>query len=419
VFSNPSGNGRAALVGIAGATAAFFVFRGGGGGTPTDPAAAVPKDSFLVATVDLAELRRSPIHEVIVGKEGLSAARGLSGRTLPMKDLTEACGFDPLSRVERLALAVPEEGDRGELGVAARVNVTRDEIARCTTALADQRGGAVETHDVGGFIVAETRAEGPAQPRLAYGRGGLLVVGRGAWFGAMLDAALRVKPGLVEAHEHAAMRASLMSREGWRSPTVLVTAILPRTLRDRLKNDMAGEIDGKDGSNAIMAGVLGVSTVGAALKAGPPRGQIDVAVELECDTAEGCTSVERLLSRKRLEWSKELTLRMVGLGPLLDSVEIHREDKQTKGARIRLTAAAGADTLAATLDRVLRLRARTPDPLPSPREPAAETPGAAAQRPSPDETLGASRADGASGTSSPKNGPEERDRRGPKDSGHP
>lgn len=360
MVSGLSQHARVIILGFAGAVAAFFVFGGARSRRSAgDPFDAVPRDSFLIATVNLAELRRSPLHDVLFGKN-LDASL-LGAKALGMGKLADACGFDPFSRVERLAVAVPEEGDKGELGVAARVTVTKAELSTCTTNLAGQRGGAVEAKDVGRFVVIEdSRASGAddaARPRLAYGSGGLLVVGRGAWFDTMLAAANGKKPSAREAHAHAAMRSSLTSRDGWRSPTVLISALLPRSLRDRLKSEMAAEGSAEekmDSSQSIMSGVLGVSEVGLALRAGASGQSIDGAVELLCDTEDGCASVEKLLLRKRLEWSKELTLRIVGFGPLLDSIEVKRE-----GTRLRVTASAAADSLAATIDRVLRLRGRS------------------------------------------------------------
>lgn len=359
---------RLVAIGTVGAIAAFFVFGGARTGTSGgEPFDAAPRDSFLVATVNLAELRRSPLHDVLFGKD--PSGRGprsevsmLGAKALGIGKLADACGFDPLGRVEQLAVAVPEEGDKGELGMAARVTVTRDELSTCTSNLAGQRGGKVATKDVGSFVVVEDSAgsQEAARPRLAYGRGGLLVVGRGAWFDAMLGAADGKQPGAREAQAHMAMRSSLTSRDGWRSPTVLISALLPRSLRDRLKSEMAAEVsaDGTaaDTSQSIMSGVLGVSGVGLALRAGSSGQSIDVALQLVCDSEDGCAAVEKLILKKRLDWSKELTLRMVGFGPLLDSIEVKRER-----ARIRVTAGAAADALASTIDRVLRLKARSQD----------------------------------------------------------
>jgi len=368
-----------AVIGVVGAAAAFFMFGGLGsvGRTGTsDPFDAIPRSSFMAATLDFAELRRSPIYDAVFGsgKDGASAAADPMRRALGVTALADACGFDPTSRVQRLGLSMPEEGERGEFGVAARVEVTRDELEKCTRSLAEKRGGHAETHDVGSFVVLEdsTGGSGAARPRLAYGRGGLLVVGKGTWFDAMLGAADRTKPGLREATEHIALRTSLASHDGFKSPTLLVTAILPRSLRDRLKGEMGAETGSQDGSNAIMAGVLGVSAVGLAIHAGGPGQSVDASIELVCDTAEGCEAVEKLAQKKRGEWSRDLSLRMVGLGPLLDSFELKRE-----GARLRATASSGAEALAATIERVLKLRARRsaadspPNDAPRPRTPIA------------------------------------------------
>ena len=378
----PNENVRMALIGIVGAVAAFFMFGGLGGlgkTGPTDPLDAIPKSSFMAATLDFAELRHSPIYDAVFGngKEGGSASADPMRRALGVTALAEACGFDPTSRVQRLGLSMPEEGERGEFGVAARVEVTRDELEKCTRALAEKRGGHAETHDVGSFVVLEDTSSsggGPTRPRLAYGRGGLLVVGKGTWFDAMLGAADRTKPGLRDATEHVALRTSLTSHEGFKSPTLLVTALLPRTLRERLKGEMGAEAGSQDSSTAIMAGVLGVSAVGVAIHAGATGQSVDASIELVCDSAEGCEAVEKLAQKKRGEWSRDLSLRMVGLGPLLDSFELKRD-----GARLRATASSGADALAATIERVLKLRARRSaadgpaNDAPRPRAPMAPT----------------------------------------------
>src|SRR5690606_10105637 len=99
------------------------------------------------------------------------------------------CGFDPTTKIDELAVAVPEEGERGELGVAATVRVDPEELSSCTAYLTEQRGDRVRSRRVGSFVVVEPASEsspGHARPRLAYGRHGLVVVGQGAWLDAML-----------------------------------------------------------------------------------------------------------------------------------------------------------------------------------------------------------------------------------------
>jgi hypothetical protein len=357
LLSSLSQRARVIVLGLFGAGLAFFVFGGlRSGGSSSDPNDAVPRDSFLVASLNLAELRRSPLHAVLLGDPtgGPNANKeaSIGSKALGIGKLADACGFDPLSRVDQLSVAVPEEGDKGELGLAARITVSRDELQKCTSALADQRGAKVATKEVGSFAVVEdSSSTDGVRPRLAYGHGGLLIAGRGAWFDAMLDTADGKKPGVKEAATHLAMRSSLTNRDGWRVPTLVVTALLPRPLRDRIKNEMGAEIGSKDNSQKIMAGVLGVSSVGLALKAGERGQNTDLAIELSCDSPDGCEAVEKLVLKKRLDWGKELALRMIGLGPLLDSIDVKRD-----GARLRVTASAPAEALAQTIDRIIRLK---------------------------------------------------------------
>jgi hypothetical protein len=360
---------KIAIIGVVGTLGAYFVFGGGfHHAAPTDPADAVPKESFLVATVDAQELRKSPLYTTFAGKDGSPATRALG-----VGALADACGFDPLSRVVRLAVAVPEDGDRGDIGLAARVEVSREELERCTRSLAEKRGEKAEPRDVGAFSVIE----GPSGARLAYGSG-LLVVGKGAWHDAMMAAAEHKKPGLRDAREHTALRESLTQKEGWRAPTILATALLPKSLRERLKRDMGSEVDAEDPSANVMSGVLGVSSVGVAIKAGGPGGNIDVAVEMQCDSSDACATVEKLIQRKRLEWSKDLMLRLAGFGQAIDSLEVKHD-----GTHLRATVSSGVDSFAAAIDRAIKHNSAPggggPRPKPRPEERIAP--------PTPDETL--------------------------------
>ena len=134
---------------------------------------------------------------------------------------------------------------------------------------------------------------------------------------------------------------------------------------------MGAELGGGDVSNAAMAGVLGVAAVGVAVATGGSN--VDASVELVCDSPEACDAVKRLVDKKRAEWSSDLGLRMIGFGPLFDSFDVKLE-----GSRLRATVSAQGDALAATVDRVLKLRARQNAASPGPRrlppqKPADET----------------------------------------------
>jgi hypothetical protein len=338
---------RVALLGTVATLAAFFLFRSGGETTRRTPEAAVPKDSFLVASIDVEELRRSPVYEVVLGKGGLGGTKALG-----LGSLETACGFDPFTRIEKLAVAVPEKEGEHELGVIARVSLTREELARCKERLDVDRDGAIApAKEHGSFLVVDGIRAGSVRGRLAYGAGQMLVVSTGEWFERILAVADGHAPALREAAEHVALRGSLTSREGWRAPTALVTAVLPRALRDRIRGEMADEGRGRDGANEIMAGVLGVRALGLAVRAGRPGGRLEARMELLCDDPSACAAVDKLIQKKRFDWSKDLGVRMIGLGAVVDALETKQE-----GVRLSVATEASADALAAAVGRVLALK---------------------------------------------------------------
>lgn len=340
---------RVALLGVFATGAAFFLFRGASTPTVRDPIDAVPKESFLVGTLDVEELRRSPIYEAIPGvKSGGAAIGGLAG-------VEEACGFDPLKRIERMALAVPEKEGERDYGVIARVKVTRDELKTCKRRLDEKRGSnaPAEVTERAGFVVIDT-----PKGKLAYGAGDLLVVSTGTWFDTILETANGTHATVKDAQEHSDLRFALTAREGWRAPTLVVTAILPRALRERIRKEMAPEAD-REEKDAVMGAVLGVSALGVAMRAGPAGGHFDARILMTCDSQRACELVERLVLKKRLDWSKNLMFRLGGFGPLIDSIE-----SKVTGSRLEVSATANVDSLAGAIERAIRHSESTPSPPP-------------------------------------------------------
>jgi hypothetical protein len=191
------------------------------------------------------------------------------------------------------------------------------------------------------------------------------VVGRRAWFDALLAAAEGTEPRAMSASAHATLRTALTEDARGHAPSLVVTALLPRALRDKLKREMTRETEGSAGpgderSRGIMSGVLGVSALGLALYTGTNGSSADLTAELACDAEDACVAVEALLLEKRRAFSQELSIRMLGLGGLLDSITVRRI-----GTRIRVTAGAPAEPLTSAIDRILRLSTRTPIPTPT------------------------------------------------------
>lgn len=345
---------RVAAIGLFATGAAFFLFRGASTPTIRDPIEAVPKESFLVGTLDVEELRRSPIYEVIPGAK--SGGAGIGG----LASVEEACGFDPVKRIERLALTVPEKEGERDYGVVARVKVTRDELQTCKRRLDEKRGGGApsEVKEVGDFVVIDT-----PKGKLGYGSGDLLVVSLGAWFDTILETANGKHASIKDAQDHSDLRFALTSREGWRAPTLVVTAILPRSLRERIKKEMAPEAD-REEKDAVMGAVLGVSAVGVAMRAGPTGGHFDARILMSCDSQRACELVEKLVLKKRLDWSKNFMYRLAGFGPLIDSLET-----KVTGARLEVSATANVDSLAGAIDRAIRHSESASPAVPGTRRP--------------------------------------------------
>ncbi len=371
---------------VAGALAYTAVVRGPGAG----PFDAMPAGSFLVATLDVAALRASPLYGAIFDKgggrrEGTEGNEGWEGRLggLGLGELALACGFDPLGRIDELDVAVPEGGEAGDFGVAASADLTREELVRCAENVAGARGEARKVEEIGRFhLIADDKGHA-----LAVRDTGPIVVGRVAFVRAMIDAAERRAPSARANREHMELREAL-APSGTR-PLVLVTAILPGDLRERLKREMGAEL-GLAGSNAAMGGVLGVRAIGLSLREND-SGMLEAKAELRCDSTVACDEVRKLALAKRLALSQELALRLIGLGPAIDAF-----DAKAEGDRLTASTRARASDLGATLERIQKLRGRAAPPAAagtpgtaSPASPAPPAPPPRRPAPLPDEVLAA------------------------------
>lgn len=317
---------------------------------PRAPSAldAVPARSFLVATVDLEALRASPLREQLgtLGEAGIARVK-------------RTCGFDPLARATELAIAIPEEEAPGEFGVAARADLTAVEIASCADKLAIERGGRTRVEErPGGFTVVEEEGGDRTVSRIALRKGGPLLVGAGHWLDTMMETARTGRGGVQDDPTHTSLRKAVV---GTGKPAVVVSAILPRALRERLKREMAGGATDPD-SRAAMSGVLAVATASLAFSPGTRGGQATLAIELGCEGPAECKEVARLIERKRREASGDLRLRLAGVTALLDALHV-----EVTGATLRATLSHDAEDFA-------RLAAKLADALgegpPEPRPPA-------------------------------------------------
>lgn len=339
---------------------------GGGEGEAMDRVlAAVPADSFLVGTLDRNALRGSPLLEPLAA---FAASLGKDA-------VVERCGFDPVERLDALAVAVPEEEGSGEFGLAMAGRTPPDELVACGFKLASDRGARLASDTVGSYTLvygADTLHALTPLGKLALREGGPHLLGRGAWLEAMMAAAEGRRPRLADDERHRELRRALAAP----GTAVLVTVLLPSELRERLKREMAGE--------EAMLGVLGVERAGLALGLGGPGGADLVArAELRCERAEDCAEVGGLIAAKRDAWSKHLGAAVFGLaGPLARMTVEHHDRRLTVRSDMP---AADARRL---LERLLALRAAPPG-APTARPPPSPPPV------TPDEALTVAKDGGA------------------------
>ncbi len=333
---------------------------------------AIPRDAFLVVTIDVEALRVSPLAVPLLG--------GDSTKLLGVGALAETCGFDPLTRVKELALAVPEGGDHGDFGLLAMGDLRQAELLDCAQKVIVARGGHPKMGKRGTFTTVEDDDDpGGAKPRIALREGGPLLVGRGAWLQSMIDAAEGKIPSVRAGSPHLALREALTAhRDGKPARSIIATAVLPKSLRERLKREMGAEIGAAEpGSNVAMGGVLSVETAGVAITAGAAGQESEAAAELRCESTEACDEVKKLILKKRLGFSQDFGARLIGLGPLIDSLVV-----ETNATALTASAHAPTEDVAKALDRVLKLRNERPRPAP-PAPSGAPPPQLAPSAPSP------------------------------------
>jgi len=312
----------------------------------------VPRDAWLVATIDVSAVRASPLARPILGGGDKTPIPGLGA-------LVARCGFDPVARLREVVVTSPESGERGDFGVAFSGDFTKDELSRCAENVIRARGGSPVTSTRGGFTRVEDTGDAK-HARLAYREGGPFLVGSGAWLDAMIDATER-KGERMQA-QHTELRGALLGKSGT-APAILVTALLPASVRDKLKADLGPELGG-EGDKAY-AGVLAVSAAGLAVSLGGAAADggtatsstTEVTAELRCESASACDEVKQLIERKRLAFSRDMTVRLVGLGPLLDSLGV-----DGRGSSLSVNARAPSDELARGFQRILDFKSRNVPP---------------------------------------------------------
>ncbi|MEO7034724.1 MAG: hypothetical protein ABI548_12525 [Polyangiaceae bacterium] len=295
------------------------------------PLAIIPSGSAFVLSADVAALERAPLGAAFAQR------LGQLGRT---NELAARCGFDPLTRLSQLALAVPSAGMPGsddahadDFGIVASGPFSAAEITRCASAAIAQRGGDAAFSKLGGFSSVRDRKGSGGE---VAAKNGLLIVSGGSYFRELLDSAegSHAKPDHDDARDarHAELRRAL-------GPGQLIATWL-------LADGWFQRVSGDDSARLSPLGAL--KALGARVQVGT---DVRLAVLLDCADADGTARLAALLD-ERLP-----SLAMLGLAPALMAAA-QRVEVTRAGARLQLTLTLAPNELRALFDALFSAETR-------------------------------------------------------------
>jgi len=285
----------------------------------------IPPGSAFLLSADLRSLTRAPLGAFIA--ERLQRSAGAS-------KFVELCGFDPLTRLDQLALAVPSAnlaapGHPEDFGIVASGRFRAAEIAHCARAAISARSGEAIQTKLGSFDSVRDRKASSGE---IAAKDGLVVVSGGSYLRELLDSA-EGQPGRDDARDvrdarHAELRRAL-------GPGPLLASWL---LGEGWFERVAG-----DDTNAKLSPLSALKTVSARIDVGQTA---ELLVVLECADREGATRISSLFSELRS------SLGALPLDPALVQIA-RRITVSQSGAHLKLQLDLNRAELAPVLDALL------------------------------------------------------------------
>jgi hypothetical protein len=297
-----------------------------GADAAASPLSIIPPGSAFVLSADIAQLRHAAL--------GASLAARFAQLGPSTGDLSSLCGFDPLSALDQLALAVPSAGAPGsehtdDFGVVATGRFSAAQIARCARASITARGGDPVDSQLGTFSSVRDRKTSGGE--VAARDGGPLIVSGGDYFRALLDAAegnaARVEHEDARDAHHAELRRALGRG------TIVATWLLAAGWFERVSGD----------TGARLSPLRSLKALGARVDV---SADVRVSVLLDCADAASVTEIEALLEQLRS------SLSALSLDPALRGVG-QRMTTSHAGPRLRLELTLTESELQALLDATL------------------------------------------------------------------
>jgi hypothetical protein len=303
---------------------------------PVPLSASIPRGAVLVVEVDLAALRSHPL-----GAEILGQGREIAG----LGKVTEVCPVDPLSQIDRIALAVPELEGVG-FGLFAQGRFQAETLLACASEIVRRRGGS-PTEPVGSpyRVMRDASLEG-VTAELAV-RDGALILAEPPYLAQAL-----ASPGGDASH--AELRTLVPPG------LVVATAVLSAEQRRALLDELRAQ-------GETSSPLASLRDAAVSLRLGQ---KLEAEAVVRCSEADACRLVAEQLARRRDDLAKQPTYRVLGLSELLARVAIRAE-----GERVLVSAAADVAELSGVLDRLRLLEQlvqpseEMPDERPRPEAP--------------------------------------------------
>lgn len=287
---------------------------------------AVPNGALLVASVDLAELRASPL-----GARFLREGREIPG----LGRVKDVCGFDPMETLREVALGIPAAGDAGEFGIVGVGNVDDEALLACIGKVIEARGGRSVVTQVGSFRTIRDADLATPGGEIAVRRGGPVLLGGGAYLRAMIDTADGRWPTVRASAAHGQLSHAVGDGSG------TVTVVLSPEQREALAAELTAAGTAASPAASVIAAALGV-------RLGPV---VSLHGVVACDRRDSCAELAVALRAARDERAADPATRLVGVGAVLGRVQIEPE-----GELLHLRVDLPADEAATLVDRVLTLR---------------------------------------------------------------
>ena len=252
------------------------------------------------------------------------------GRTAGASKLAQSCGFDPLMRLDQLALAIPsaELGAEAQpdFGIIATGRFRALEITHCASRAITARGGEALNARIGSF---DSVRDGKKSGGQIAARDGLVVVSDGSYFRELLQSAegdQKTAPeSAARARQHSQLRRAL-------GPGALTISWL-------LGKGWFTRFAGGD-TNARLSPLSELERLGVRVDVGETA---QLRVLLECADSAGAARVESLLNELRS------SLGMRALAPALATIAKRITVSQTE-ARLRLEVELDPSELSPVLD---------------------------------------------------------------------